>query len=96
VGARIRAAALPLSPAAREAAAALGADALEWALRGGEDYELLFTIAPEAVARLPEILAGTGTVATPVGEITPSGYTLVRPGGQEEPLSPRAFAHFGD
>jgi thiamine-monophosphate kinase len=94
VGARLDAGALPLSTAARAAAADLGADPIEWALRGGEDYELLFTIRPEAVARLPRILAGTGVTATAVGEITAAGYLLVGPDGREEPLAPEAFAHF--
>jgi thiamine-monophosphate kinase len=94
-GARVRAADLPISPETRAAAALLGTDPVEWALRGGEDYELLFTLAPEALPRLAAILAGTETAATPVGVMTEAGYTLVRPDGTEVPLSPAGFAHFG-
>jgi thiamine-monophosphate kinase len=96
VGARLFAADLPISPAARQTAADLALDATAWALRGGEDYELLFTITPKAAARLPEILAETDTAARIVGEITASGYLLVHPDGREEPLSPDAFDHFQD
>src|SRR5437867_10642820 len=46
VGARIMLDRLPMAPAAREAARALGKDPLEWATGGGEDYELLLTCEP--------------------------------------------------
>jgi thiamine-monophosphate kinase len=95
IGARVRAADLPLSPAAGAAALHLGADPLEWALRGGEDYELLFTLVPEALPRLAALLAGTDTTATPVGVMTEEGYTLVQVDGTEAPLAPEGFAHFG-
>jgi len=91
----VRAADLPISPAARAAAALLGADPVHWALRGGEDYELLFTLAPEALPRLPALLAGTATTATPVGVMTEQGYVLVQADGTEVPLAPEGFAHFG-
>jgi thiamine-monophosphate kinase len=43
VGARVDAARLPLAPGALELAHTLGCDAVDCALTGGEDYELLFT-----------------------------------------------------
>ncbi|MBW3635468.1 MAG: thiamine-phosphate kinase [Armatimonadetes bacterium] len=43
---------LPISPQCREVAAALNTDALDWALAGGEDYELLLALAPEGVETL--------------------------------------------
>lgn len=51
VGATLRASALPLAASATERAAELGVDALELALTGGEDYELLFTAPADSVAR---------------------------------------------
>ena len=51
VGARVWADRLPLSDAARAVAEALGKDPLEWALSGGEDYELLFTAPPDKAGR---------------------------------------------
>jgi thiamine-monophosphate kinase len=95
LGARLRAADLPISPAARAAADLLGADPMEWALRGGEDYELLFTLASEALPRLPALLAGTAATATSVGAMTTEGYVLVQADGTEVALAPEGFAHFG-
>lgn len=43
---------LPISPECREVATTLNADALDWALAGGEDYELLLALSPEKVERL--------------------------------------------
>lgn len=48
VGARIELDRLPLAPGLHTHAAALGLDALSLALHGGEDYELLFAVAPGA------------------------------------------------
>jgi thiamine-monophosphate kinase len=70
-GAEIEAASLPVNPAVLEAAQAAGADSLEWVLSGGEDYELLFTTGPEAVASLKKMLLDeTGTTCTQIGQIT--------------------------
>ena len=59
--AEIDLAAVPVAPSLRDGATALGVDALEVALGGGEDYELLATMPSGAVedarARLREALA---------------------------------------
>jgi thiamine-monophosphate kinase len=70
VGARVELERLPVDPAAREVAGALGADALSWATSGGEDFELLLTCDPASVAALRDGLSrATGTALTVVGEI---------------------------
>jgi thiamine-monophosphate kinase len=70
VGARIMLDSLPMAPAAREAANALGKDPLEWATGGGEDYELLFTCEADMVDVLAEgLLRVTGTEITVIGRI---------------------------
>lgn len=68
VGCRIRAAAVPLAPDAVELGRLAGMDPLEWALFGGEDYELLFTVRPEAAAGLEDGLAAAGQPVTCIGE----------------------------
>ncbi len=97
VGVRIRADALPISDAARAVAEAIGADPLEWALFGGEDYELLFTApadrAPELARQVQE---ETGTPVSIIGEITPAGegMTLLRADGVAQPLRKGGWDHF--
>ena len=49
VGAEIDLRTLPLSEELREVCAERGWDPMELAVSGGEDYELLFTVAPEAL-----------------------------------------------
>ncbi|HET8578757.1 MAG TPA: thiamine-phosphate kinase, partial [Methylomirabilota bacterium] len=49
VGARVMLDRLPVAAETRAAAAAAGADALRWAVAGGEDYELLLTCDPSVV-----------------------------------------------
>jgi thiamine-monophosphate kinase len=67
VGAEVFVEAIPLSPALERACARLGWDAAELAVCGGEDYELLFTVDPEAEKTLDvphtvigRILSGNG------------------------------------
>jgi thiamine-monophosphate kinase len=58
LGAEIDLAALPLSPEMREVCAGRGWDAAELAVSGGEDYELLVTMAPEALEAARTALGG--------------------------------------
>jgi len=86
VGARIHADRVPLAPATRRAAHALGQDPLALALSGGEDYELLFTASPaHAAALAADVLRRTGTPVSVLGEILPArrGLRLVHPDGRE-------------
>lgn len=65
VGARLHSAAIPLAPGVAEAAALLGESALEWALFGGEDYELVYTM--EARHREQAVGAVVGEVVAEPG-----------------------------
>ncbi len=95
-GARIFADRLPVSPAVRDVAAALGFDSLLAALHGGEDYELIVTCASEhADALIDAVRRTTGTPLTAVGEITEaSGLRLVESGGNERSLDSAGWDHF--
>jgi thiamine-monophosphate kinase len=69
------------------------AAALDLALNGGDDYELLFTVRPGDARRLPHSFRGTPL--TSIGAITrQSGVILVRPDGRAEPLRPRGWDPF--
>jgi len=91
VGARILAPAVPIHDAARAIAARAGRDPLGFALHGGEDYELLFTVPP---AREPRAVA---LGALPIGRITPRrrGLVLEAPSGRTARLLPGGYDHLG-
>jgi thiamine-monophosphate kinase len=62
VGARIEASSLPVSRAAK------GEEAVELALHGGDDYELLFAVRPVNLRRVPRWVRGVAL--TRIGQIT--------------------------
>ena len=76
VGARVEAARVPLSPAGRHAVRdepALG----PVALAGGDDYELLFTVPPEAEAGVADLARHVGLPLTAIGEMTTGSGVVV-------------------
>ncbi len=82
VGAIVEASALP---------AVSGEDGLQFALHGGEDYELLFTAPPGR--RIPRTIAGVSI--TRIGEITRGrSIKLKTPDGKSQPLLPGGWQHF--
>lgn len=94
VGACINVASLPLSPALRALAASVGHDPLDWALHGGEDYELLFTVSPRNEnAVIEAIQAATDTPMTAIGCICQEDMKLVYPDGHEEVLQQQSWDH---
>jgi len=81
--------ALPVPAAVRAAAACAGEDALQWALHGGEDYELLCAVAPEAASAAPRAVARAGGALHLIGEFTATPGELrlaARRGGRGGPL----------
>ena len=91
-GARIDADLLPLSPALLEVAG--DEAARELALSSGDDYELLFTVAPDRVGRLDSL--GTGDTVTEIGtvEARPGLRVTGRPAAAD--AAPAGYRHFGD
>jgi thiamine-monophosphate kinase len=76
---------IPVSPAVAGLAAALGQDALDWILAGGDDYELLFAVAPELASRLDGPPPDLGTLVTRVGRVEEgSGAVLQGPDGERD------------
>ena len=91
VGARVSLARLPIDAATRAAAAQLGLDALPWATSGGEDYELLVAVRPDAYAE-----AAAATALWAIGEITTGpGVAFVGDDGRAVAVRP-GFEHFAD
>ncbi|MEN6474112.1 MAG: thiamine-phosphate kinase [Syntrophaceae bacterium] len=81
---------IPLTPETEAAARKVSADAHDFALYGGEDFELVFTIHPDSI----EALRDEFSEFTVVGEILPAseGIYLVRDGQRQEVK--KGFDHF--
>ncbi len=96
VGAEIEAAALPLSPACRAYAAAAGLDPVGIALRGGEDYELLFTVPPDKRTTLERRAREAGYRISRIGTIQPKqlGLRLKGRDGVSRRLRILSYRHF--
>lgn len=95
VGARVPAATAPVSPRVQAAAPLLGADPLELALKGGEDYQLLFTSPVTKTPALFQAFARAGLPPPlPLGEIVAgAGVLLATPEGEKE-ITFDGFDHF--
>ena len=96
VGAQIIADALPLEAGVREVAATSGDDVLEYALRGGEDFELCCTAMPGTLSPLvDDFHAQFGIELTRIGSITRQrSLRLMHADGSEVPLTAQAYDHF--
>jgi thiamine-monophosphate kinase len=85
-------------PAGRGVLDYLGGDreaAVSQALSGGEDYELLFSIACRHETDLPEIASKLGTEITPIGNITAKGSGMKLSGSDgERDVGRGGFDHF--
>lgn len=93
VGAEIDAATVPLSDAAR---AAITADPalLDTALTGGDDYEILLTLAPEQLAAFTAAAGRAGIAVTEIGHIAAGqGAHFVREGNTLA-FARASYSHF--
>jgi thiamine-monophosphate kinase len=95
VGARIELPKLPVAPAIR---ALFPDEWLEFATRGGEDYELLFTLPPDRFESVRQAAETIDATITAIGEIIERGEgPLIRVidfNGNEVPAELGAYDHF--
>lgn len=94
-GAEVEASLVPLSGAAR---ALVGQDLtlLPALLSGGDDYELLFTAAPEAAGAVMAAAAQAGTAVTRIGRMVPgaSEVTVRNEAGRVLDIARGGWSHF--
>jgi thiamine-monophosphate kinase len=96
-GARLYMRNIPISHNVRRVSEHIGKEPYDFALYGGEDYELLFTCQPDKVSLLAEdILKDYGTPLTIVGQIMEMSHciTIEDTSGRIVPLEPRGYDHF--
>jgi thiamine-monophosphate kinase len=93
VGALIDSSLLPIDPKVTDLCGRRALDPLQLALHGGEDFELLFTVAPNNVARLPRRVDGVSI--TRVGEIKDASEGIkILEGSRVWELEPGGWTHF--
>ena len=93
VGALIDSALLPIDNHVTELCGRRALDPLQLALHGGEDFELLFTVKPEDVARLPRRVDGVEIKR--IGEITNASEGVkIAEGSRTWELKPGGWKHF--
>src|SRR6476646_3189024 len=96
VALNVEAARLRLSPGVAEAAAAAGLDPMRLAVSGGEDYELLATLPPEALEDACSRVAAAGEATiVAIGEVDEGeGVGIRLPGGER--LEAKGYDHFAE
>lgn len=96
VGADIDLASLPVSPACRAYADSRKIDPVTLALAGGEDYELLFTVAARDERTLERQAGARRFQIAKIGTIRArrSGLQTVSPDGTRMPLPVTSYRHF--
>ena len=98
IGATLWADQIPLSPSCRGVAMALERNPLEFALFGGEDYELLFTFPQKNQAALEKELSQAGFSMTIIGRMEKEAPTvrIENPDGSEWNSHTTGWNHFQD
>ena len=91
VGALIDSSLLPIDDRVVELCGRRALDPLQLALHGGEDFELLFTVRPGDIPRLPRRVDGIGIKR--IGEITNEGVQISE-GARIWELKPGGWKHF--
>ncbi|MDX9768018.1 MAG: thiamine-phosphate kinase [Ectothiorhodospiraceae bacterium] len=95
VGALLHADALPRSPAFRACHSEPDTEAWQFALSGGDDYELLFTLPLARESELAARFAALDVGCTRIGEIVAdAGLRVLDRDGRELPLARRGYEHF--
>ncbi len=87
---------LPLSAPLRSVAERVGQDPLQWALTGGEDYELLFAVPKPDAPKICSLLEQAGIPTQMIGEVIarePHTVLGLLPDGTYQPLW-GGFQHF--
>jgi thiamine-monophosphate kinase len=96
VGAEVQQAEVPCAEGIETVARMYGTDPWHYALFGGEDYELLFTVRADAAERVADLAKRLGTPVHRIGTILPPerGMQLLASDGTRVPLTATGWDHF--
>jgi thiamine-monophosphate kinase len=67
---------------------------LDLALHSGGDYELLFTVTPDAVDQVKKAVESTGVRLTPIGQVIETRHVTMIHNGTEKELPNKGYEHF--
>jgi thiamine-monophosphate kinase len=94
VGIALDAAQIPITAEAMEWMSQHKQDPIDLALRGGDDFELIFTVRPRQTGRLRAVRRHLGDLPiTRIGVVTRAPRLLVKDGHREREL-PEGYEHF--
>jgi thiamine-monophosphate kinase len=85
---------VPVADEVRRFAEFNGVDALELALYGGEEYELVVTVKPKRWGDAEMAVKAVGGRLLPIGKATKDTQVLMEVGGEKVPFEPRGWEHF--
>ncbi|MNX59823.1 Thiamine-monophosphate kinase [compost metagenome] len=93
----VEASRLPISDAMRALAAHAGRDPLDWALWGGEDYNLVLSVEPAGLDAVRQAMEAAGGRLWQVGRMSEGpAIAVLKKDDHAEPLrNASAFQHFG-
>jgi len=95
LGAEVDLERLPISPQARNLAGRLGVEAEAWALGGGEDYGLLFTVPPAKAEQVADLVRRRlGREIWRIGRMEAQTGLRGRAEGSTRALTVRGYEHF--
>ena len=97
VGAELDLENIPLSYSLRRYAKIMGVDPLSYALHGGEDYELLFSVPKRNKGKMDALINQGSIAARCIGRLVEkkSGLLVKDADGSVRPLKSKGYDHFG-
>lgn len=85
---------IPLSPALKAFCELTGSDPVALALQGGDDYELLFSVAPENAGRFADPPAEWGAEVQRIGRVERGSGAVLEEDDGLRPVGALGFDHF--
>jgi thiamine-monophosphate kinase len=85
---------VPVADEVRRFAEFNGLDALELALHGGEEYELVVTVKPKRWVAAEMAVEAAGGRLLPIGKVTRDRQVLLNVNGEKCPVAARGWEHF--
>jgi thiamine-monophosphate kinase len=85
---------LPISPAIKKFSRSRGLNVDDFALFGGEDFELLFTVRPSGWKKVQRAFRRLGTAVTLIGRVSKGRGVFIRRHGEAKKLPDRGYEHF--